>query len=251
MRKFGLIGFPLGHSFSKLYFEKKFESESIPDCSYENYEIKNLSLLNNKVFNDTELCGLNVTIPFKSEIFKYLDHADNEAVAIGAVNVLKISYKDGRRFVKGFNTDVFGFRESLKPHLHNRKIRKAIILGTGGSSKAVAFVLKKLDIKILTVSRRPGENLITYDELNDDLLRENKLIINTTPLGMFPLVEGLPDLNYDCLSPEHILFDLVYNPAITAFLEKGKEQGCEIIGGLNMLHLQAARAWEIWNDTGI
>ena len=154
MRKFGLIGYPLGHSFSKQYFANKFINESIPDCSYENYELENLSLLKDLVSKDHELFGLNVTIPYKSEVFKYLDYSDNEAAEIGAVNVLKISDNAGRRIMKGFNTDIFGFKESLSPHLHGRDITSAIVLGTGGSSKAVSYVLKKLGINIIHVSRK-------------------------------------------------------------------------------------------------
>ncbi len=251
MRKYGLIGFPLTHSFSKQYFTCKFKIESISGCSYENYEIDNLSLLKDRILTDLEICGLNVTIPYKSEVINYLDHTDNEAVEIGAVNVLKISDKNGRRFISGFNTDSFGFKESLSPYLHGRKIKSAIILGTGGSSKAVAWVLKKLDIGIVQVSRRSGGGSISYDKLTDQLLIENQLIINTTPLGMFPLIDTKPELNYDCLTAEHILYDLVYNPELTAFLKKGREQGCKTIGGLNMLYLQAEKSWKIWNDTNI
>jgi shikimate dehydrogenase len=251
MRKFGLIGFPLGHSFSKQYFANKFFSEAIPDCSYENYELENLSLLRDLISKDRELNGLNVTIPYKSEVFKYLDHSDNEAAEVGAVNVLKISDKAGSRIIKGFNTDIFGFKKSLSPHLHGRDINSAIILGTGGSSKAVTYVLKKLSINIIHVSRRSGGDNISYDELTDAMLIENQLIINTTPLGMFPGVDSKPDLNYNCLTTSHILFDLVYNPALTTFLKNGKERGCKIIGGLEMLYLQAEKSWEIWNDPDI
>ena len=241
----------MGHSFSKQFFTDKFKSESISDCTYENYEIDNICLLKERILKDREICGLNVTIPYKSEVIKYLDHADNEAVEICAVNVIKISKKDGRRFLNGFNTDIFGFRESLVPQLHGRKINSAIILGTGGSSKAVVYVLKKLDIGIIQVSRRPEDGCILYNELTDKMLIENELIINTTPLGMFPRIDDKPDLNYSCLNQSHILFDLVYNPALTTFLKKGEEQGCKIIGGLSMLLLQAEKSWEIWNDPDI
>jgi shikimate dehydrogenase len=251
MRKFGLIGFPLGHSFSKQYFSDKFISESIPDCSYENFELKPLEKIKGLIQHNPELCGLNITIPYKSEIIKYLNNADNEAIEIGAVNVIKIVRKADKPFLKGFNTDIFGFRESLTAHLHGRKINNAIILGTGGSSKAIAYVLKKIGIGIIQISRRSGGGHITYNELTDKMLIENELIINTTPLGMFPDIDKKPDLNYKCLNENHILFDLVYNPSVTAFLKKGKEQGCKIIGGLEMLHLQAEKSWEIWNDPDI
>ena len=249
MRKFGLIGFPLGHSFSKQYFTGKFISESIPDCSYENYELENLELIKEIISGDHELCGLNVTLPYKSDIIKYIDIIDNEAAEAGAVNVLKISHLGASRVIKGYNTDIFGFMESLAPHLN--KIRNAIILGTGGSSKAVAFSLNKLGIGITQVARISGSGFISYNELTDEMLIKNQIIINTTPLGMFPDIDQLPDLNYNCLTSDHILFDLVYNPSLTAFLKKGKEQGCLTISGLKMLHLQAEKSWEIWNDANI
>jgi shikimate dehydrogenase len=251
MRKFGLIGFPLGHSFSKLYFSNKFMSESIQDCSYENYEIEELKLLEGILSNDREICGLNVTIPYKSEVFKYIDSIDDEAVAVGAVNVLKIEHRGERSLVKGFNTDIFGFKKALAPHIEVRKIDKAIILGTGGSSKAVTYVLKSMDIEITQVSRNPGENCISYNDLTDDILHENRLIINATPLGMYPNINAKPRLNYYCLSDKHILFDLVYNPSLTSFLQKGQEQGSKIIGGIQMLHFQAEKSWEIWNDNSV
>lgn len=251
MRKFGLVGFPLGHSFSKQYFSNKFLTESFTDCSYENYELENLDSIRDIISRDIEICGLNVTIPYKSDIFKFIDLADNEAVDVGAVNVLKIFRKENNLIIKGFNTDVFGFRESLVPHLPGDKIKSAVILGTGGSSKAVAYVLNKLNIRIIMVSRRSVNGTVLYRELSDKTLAETKLIINTTSLGMFPNVGNKPDLNYNCLSSDHILYDLVYNPAVTAFLKEGKERGCKTIGGLDMLHLQAEKSWEIWNDKSI
>jgi shikimate dehydrogenase len=251
MRKFGLIGFPLGHSFSKQYFTNKFINESIHDCSYDNYELKNLHAIKDLILNDPEICGLNITIPYKSEIIKYLDDADNESVEIGAVNVIKISYKNESPFLKGFNTDIFGFKESLTPYLHGDGIKRAVILGTGGSAKAIDYVLKKLGIEIVHVSRISGEGAISYNELTDKMLIENQLIVNTTPLGMFPNINDKPDLNYNCLNENHILFDLIYNPALTSFLKMGKERGCKLIGGLEMLYLQAEKSWEIWNNPKI
>jgi shikimate dehydrogenase len=251
MRKFGLIGFPLGHSFSKLYFTNKFNSESLPDCSYDNYEIESLDSVKELIYNDLDIKGLNVTIPYKSEILKYLDFINEVASEIGAVNVLKISDKDDGRIITGFNTDIFGFRETIAPFLQNRKISKAVILGTGGSSKAVAFVLRQLRIEITYVSRISTENSISYKDLTDEILLDNKLVINTTPLGMFPDIDRKPDLNYDCLTADHILFDLIYNPEITTFLANGKARGCTVIGGLNMLRLQAEKSWEIWNNEAL
>ena len=248
MRKFGLVGFPLGHSFSKQYFSDKFINESISDCSYENYELEKLDSFNEMILNDPEICGLNITIPYKSEVIRYLDNVDNEASEIGAVNVIKISYKREKPILKGFNSDIFGFRESLLQHLSGGKLRNAIILGTGGSSKAIVYVLNKLDVSIIQISRNSGNGFISYKELTDKMLKENELIINTTPLGMFPNIKDKPDLNYDCLNRNHVLFDLVYNPSLTAFLKEGKERGCTLIGGLEMLHLQAEKSWEIWNS---
>jgi shikimate dehydrogenase len=250
MRKFGLIGYPLGHSFSKQYFSDKFTLESITDCAYENYPLTSIELLDELISGDHEICGLNVTIPFKSEVIKYLDYLDEEAASVGAVNVIKISQKDYKRVLKGFNTDIYGFRESIIPFL-TKATANALILGTGGSSKAVAYVLGSLGISITNVSRNSGPGLITYEELTDKLLADNQLIVNTTPLGMFPAITGLPDLNYDLLTDKHILYDLVYNPEMTSFLKAGKQRGCKIVGGLRMLHLQAEKAWNIWNDDNI
>lgn len=251
MRKFGLIGFPLGHSFSKQYFNDKFISESIHDCSYENYELENLDIVRDLILNDSEICGLNITIPYKSEVIQYLDDTDSEAIEIGAVNVIKVLYKFGQLFLKGFNTDIFGFRESIRPYLKNGRIESAIILGTGGSSKAIGYVLKNLGIKIIQVSRVSGVGAISYNELTDKVLLENQLIVNTTPLGMFPNIDEKPELNYNCLNENHVLFDLVYNPSLTSFLKMGKERGCIIIGGLEMLHLQAEKSWELWNNPDV
>jgi shikimate dehydrogenase len=248
MRKFGLIGYPLVHSFSKMYFTNKFMTGSITGCTYDNYEIEKLDSIIDIIRKDHELVGLNVTIPYKSEIIKYLDKIDEEALEIGAVNVLKISDKKNKRFIKGFNSDVYGFKESLLPYIVSKTIKSALVLGTGGSSKAVAFVLQNLGIKVTYLSRISTENTVSYSDLNDDILADNKLIVNTTPLGMYPNVSARPGLNYDCLSTEHILYDLVYNPAITSFLKKGQERGCTIVGGMRMLELQAERSWEIWND---
>lgn len=226
-------------------------SESIQDCSYDNYEIEELKLLEDILLNDSEICGLNVTIPYKSDVFKYIDSVDEEAIAVGAVNVLKIQRKGDRPYVKGFNTDIFGFKKALTPHIDNRKIDKAIILGTGGSSKAVNYVLKSFDIGITRVSRNAGEDCISYNDLTDEILHENKLIINTTPVGMYPNINAKPKINYNCLTDNHILFDLVYNPALTSFLQKGHEKGTKTIGGIQMLHFQAEKSWEIWNDDTI
>jgi shikimate dehydrogenase len=250
MRKYGLIGYPLGHSFSKQYFADKFKRESITDSAYENYPLKKIGLLTDLIAGDSDISGLNVTIPFKSEVIKCIDWLDEEAAAVGAVNVIKISRKDHIIELKGFNTDIYGFRESIVP-LVGRTIKNALLLGTGGSSKAVAYVLSSIGIKVTIVSRNSGPGCITYKELSDEILDKNQLIINSTPLGMFPDLTGMPALNYHHLTDNHILYDLVYNPEMTSFLKAGKERGCKIYGGLRMLHLQAEKAWNIWNDNKI
>lgn len=247
MRKFGLIGLTLGHSFSKQYFTDKFRRESIEDCIYENYPIAEISLLKKLIMSDDRLCGLNVTIPYKTSVVNYLDQLDNEASESGAVNVIKISSLAGRKFLKGFNTDIFGFRESLLPFL-NDEIKAALVLGTGGSSRAIDFVLGSLGISVIHVARKPQPGCIGYSQITGNVLAETQLIVNSTPLGMYPETETFPDIKYQFLNESHILFDLVYNPEDTLFLQKGRERGCKVIGGLNMLHFQAERSWSIWND---
>jgi shikimate dehydrogenase len=250
MRKFGLIGFPLGHSFSKNYFTEKFAREAIEDAVYDNYPIENIELFPDLIRETEGLTGLNVTIPHKTNVIRFLDETDNDATIAGAVNVIKIVREAGGKKLKGYNTDIFGFRESLLPCLKNETYR-ALILGTGGSSLAVRFVLASLGINYINVSRNPSEVNIAYRDLTDELIRENNLIINTTPLGMFPEIDSCPDINYNALTDRHILYDLVYNPGMTKFLMKGKERGCTVTGGLKMLHLQAERSWSIWNDRSI
>lgn len=246
MRRFGLIGFPLGHSFSKNYFSEKFRKENLFGCSYENYPLKQIDDLPGLLECEQGLEGLNVTIPYKSVVMKFLDSVSAEAREIGAVNVIRIVSSEGRRMLNGFNSDAYGFTESLRPNL-SKTGGKALVLGTGGSSKAVVYSLRKLGMQVTLVSRTRNPGVITWTDINSDLLKNTDLIVNTTPLGMFPDIEGKPDLDYSCLSEKHILFDLVYNPVLTAFLKEGKERGCTVIGGLEMLHLQAERSWEIWN----
>jgi shikimate dehydrogenase len=247
MRKFGLVGYPLGHSFSKKYFTEKFIRENISDCQYENYPLISIDLLNELISNDSDIYGLNVTIPYKSAVIKYLDYIDEQAKDVGAVNVLKLNRSGNKVLLKGFNSDIDGFRKSILPYLGD-KVTDALVLGTGGGAKAVCYVLGELGIKITSVDIVKLKGVLKYSDLTDNILFSNRLIVNTTPLGMFPDVAGKPDLNYSCLNNNHILFDLVYNPEQTAFLKAGKEQGCTIISGINMLYGQAERAWEIWND---
>jgi shikimate dehydrogenase len=250
MRKYGLIGYPLGHSFSKKYFSGKFLNEHITDCSYENFSLVNLDMLPELIKKETDLQGFNVTIPYKSEIFHFLDIIDPEAQKIGAVNVVKIRRASGQIKLYGYNSDITGIRETLLPVIDSN-VRRAIVLGTGGSSKAVCYVLDKMGLDITSVSRNKKPGTVTYPEINSEMIHNAQLIINTTPLGMYPDVDGKPDIDYSSLGRKHILFDLVYNPEKTSFLTKGEEQGCTILSGITMLHSQAEKAWEIWNDDNV
>jgi shikimate dehydrogenase len=247
MRKFGLIGYPLGHSFSKKYFTEKFINEQIRDCSYENYPLKSLDEFRELITSDNELCGLNVTIPYKSEILRFLDNIETEAYEIGAVNVIKISREKSRLLLFGYNSDVTGIRDTLQPFI-SENVRNALVLGTGGSSKSVCHVLGKFGINFSLVSRIKKPGSLTYSDIDSKIIESTQLIINTTPLGMFPNTESMPDIDYKKLNRHHILFDLVYNPENTAFLRMGEEQGCLVLSGLKMLHSQAEKAWEIWNS---
>jgi shikimate dehydrogenase len=247
MRKFGLIVYPLGHSFSKKYFSEKFLLENISDCQYENYPLITIDLLNNLISSNSDLCGLNVTIPYKSSVIKYLDSIDEQAESVGAVNVVKLKRSGNKIVLKGFNSDIDGFRNSVIPYL-GKNVKNALVLGTGGGAKAVCYVLGKLGIKITSVDIIKLEGVLNYSEITDNILMNNQLIVNTTPLGMFPDIIGKPELNYKCLTKDQILFDLVYNPDVTSFLKSGKEQGCVTVSGIKMLYGQAERAWEIWND---
>ncbi len=250
MRKYGLIGYPLGHSFSKKYFAGKFLRENISDCSYENYPVESITMLPRLLSDEPELSGLNVTIPYKTDVMRFLSQIDEEAASVGAVNVLKIRREGGELKISGFNSDIKGISDSLNS-IMRPEVKKAIILGTGGSSKAVSHVLLKKGITCTLVSRRHQPGCLTYKDLTPEIIRGTPLIINTTPLGMFPDIFSYPDLNYSLLNESHILFDLVYNPETTLFLKKGQERGCTVLNGLKMLVLQAERSWEIWNDDSL
>ncbi len=250
MMKFGLIGYPLGHSFSRKYFADKFHNEHIIDCIYENYPLSGISQIRELIINEPELTGLNVTIPYKTDVINYLDHISPEAKEIGAVNVVKIKRSGEKTELSGFNSDITGIRDSLSPYI-NKDIKNALVLGTGGSSKAVCFVLRKMGIKVITVSRSRSSDSISYSDIDSVLIKKSGLIVNTTPLGMYPNIETFPEIDYNLLEKEHVLFDLVYNPEITAFLRKGSEKGCTVISGLKMLQSQAERSWEIWNDRNL
>jgi len=250
MRKYGLIGYPLGHSFSKSYFAEKFLRENISGCSYDNFPIPDIGLFPQLVNNEPDLLGLNVTIPYKSAIFSYIDIVDPEAREIGAVNVLKIKREKGKIKIYGYNSDITGISDSLLPYLREN-VKNALLLGTGGSSRAVCHVLRKFGLNIIQVSRNRREGIISYQEINSEMLRDTGIIVNTTPLGMYPDINTRPEINYSLLNEQHILFDLVYNPELTLFLRSGAERGCTVITGLKMLYSQAERAWQIWNDENL
>lgn len=247
---FGLIGFPLEHSFSRKYFTKKFQKENLTDCSYENFPLENISGFPSLIKSHPDLLGLNVTIPYKELVIPFLDELDETAKEVGAVNTIKIKPGSSARDVaklQGFNTDVFGFMQSIMKLLQPGHTA-ALVLGTGGSSKAVAFGLQKMGIEFEFVSRNPDEKELRYEDLNKDVIRHYKIIINSTPLGLFPNTENFPPIPYEFITPSHLLFDLIYNPEETVFLQKGREMGALIKNGLEMLQLQADKSWEIWSS---
>jgi shikimate dehydrogenase len=242
MKLYGLLGKTLKHSFSKAYFAEKFARLNIADCRYENFELASINELP-ALLDNPFIRGLNVTIPYKEDVIQFL-HEKNEVVEeINACNCINII--DGKLI--GYNTDVFGFEQSLKPFLKPHHT-KALILGTGGAAKAVQYTLKKLGISFQIVSRSKKDVTITYDELNELILQDHTLIINTSPLGMYPKMDEAPPIPYNFLTPQHLLFDLIYNPEKTLFLEKGEEHGAQIANGKEMLLLQAEESWRIWNS---
>ncbi|MBI1227498.1 MAG: shikimate dehydrogenase [Bacteroidetes bacterium] len=246
MRLFGIIGYPLSHSFSPGYFTTKFEKEGIIDCRYDAFPLASLDFFTAFLEETDGLVGLNVTIPYKSLIIPHLHYLSEEARGIGAVNVVKI--KNG--ILTGYNSDVFGFEKSLVRFLPPSILFgiKALVLGTGGAAKAVKFSLKKLGIPFLNVSRHNGPDTIVYEEITASIFAEHQLIINTTPLGMSPNLKTCPSIPYGLASPDHYFFDLVYNPEKTRFLALAEAAGANTQNGLSMLYLQAERAWEIWNS---
>jgi shikimate dehydrogenase len=243
MRKFGLIGYPLTHSFSQSFFAEKFRRKGISNCRYDLYPLTSVEKLPHLLQAQHELEGLNVTIPYKEQVIPLLDELDAAADQIGAVNVIRIV--NGRRI--GYNTDVFGFMHSIK-NLLQPFHSAALILGTGGSSKAVAYGLKNMGIEYEFVSRNPDEKELRYADLDEEVMHQYKIIINTTPVGMFPKVDDCPPIPYELITRSHLLFDLIYNPDETLFLKRGKERGATIKNGLEMLQLQAEKSWEIWNS---
>ena len=269
MRLFGLIGFPLSHSFSEQYFTEKFLREGIKDAMYRKFPITDINLLPDLIKCHPNLKGFNVTIPYKEAIIPFLDELDETAKAVGAVNCVVVSglRPDTRRVgdptpqLTGYNTDVYGFRQSLKPFLASHHDR-ALILGTGGASKAVEYVLKNIGVECVFVSRldspprragaqrdtSPGRTILSYHELNQYVMDAHKLIVNCTPVGTFPNVDAAPEIPYEFVTKDHFLYDLVYNPTETEFLKRGKAKGALTLNGMDMLKMQAEEAWRIWNS---
>lgn len=248
MKLFGLIGYPLQHSYSKEYFTDKFKSENISNCQYLNFEIKSPNEIHKLIEKHPGLIGLNVTIPYKESIISLLDELDPLAEKIAVVNCIKVSGHQKQLHLKGYNTDAPAFKQTLKPLLKKHH-KKALILGTGGSSKAIADTFDTLGIEYVFVSRQPRDcNQIRYAILHKELIRDHQIIINTSPVGMFPDIETYPEIPYQFLTNNHLLYDLVYNPEVTVFLKKGLAVGAEIKNGLEMLHLQAELSWKIWNE---
>ncbi len=243
MKRYGLIGHPLKHSQSRFYFNERFEYEGL-DCLYQHFDIKSLEELHDIITKYPDLCGFNVTIPYKESIIPMLDEIDPIAKEVGAVNVVTITNDK----LKGYNTDVYGFEQLLERAIKGRDTSHVLILGTGGASKAVQYVLRQKGIPYSTVSRDATKGDYTYDTLTDEILRTNPLIINATPLGMFPQIDNFPDLHYQGLTRKHTLIDLIYNPKETAFMELGQTWGAKVYNGMQMFEEQAKRSWELFNE---
>ncbi len=248
MKTYGLVGFPLGHSFSRKFFTEKFEKEGKTDHQYLNFEIDSIAKFSSIFDLHDDIMGLNCTIPYKQQVMQYMSEIDEETQKVGAVNTIKpIRTAEGLR-LKGYNTDIIGFERSIAPML-GEKHKKALILGTGGASKAIKYVLGKLGIEYISASIEEDlfDGEIRYEQIDEAMLRERLVVINATPLGTYPKVDNCPNIPYQFLTPDHVLFDLVYNPEVTLFLQKGAERGAQTKNGLEMLHQQALAAWEIWN----
>ena len=243
MRSYGLIGYPLGHSYSATYFARKFEREGITDCRYDLFELSSLDKLQELLAAEPDLQGFNVTIPYKQQIIPLLDDLSPEARAIGAVNCVR---REGTRLI-GYNTDVVGFRSSLEEFLGAAVIDRALVLGTGGAAQAVQYALAQMELPFDLVSRDPRQGNYTYDDLTGEEIASHHLIVNTSPVGMYPKVEEAPRIPYAFLTPSHYLFDLIYNPEQTQFLRYGAQRQAHTCNGLQMLIRQAEGAWAIWN----
>lgn len=244
----GLIGKSISHSFSRSYFEKKFSELKLKEYHYFNFDLENLDTLS-QIISDNKLSGFNVTKPYKETVIPFLDELDETAKEIGAVNCVKVLWNENKPYSIGYNTDYYGFAQSIKPFLEPIH-QKALILGTGGASKAIQYALKSVgvDVYFVTSSEKKLPNCFLYEELNEHILNAFKLIVNCTPLGIYPKIEEFPNIPYQFVSEQHLCYDLIYNPEETLFLKKSKEHGATIINGLNMLKLQADKAWEIWNS---
>lgn len=246
MEQYGLLGYPLGHSFSRNFFNEKFAREQIK-AEYVNFEIPSVDQLPQVLREHPRLHGLNVTIPYKEQVIPYLNELSEEARAIGAVNVIRLSRKNGKLHLKGFNSDVIGFSRSIAPLLQPHH-RKALILGTGGASKAVRYGLQNLGLEVMFVSRTPREGMLTYDGLTPEVMSDHTVIVNCSPVGMYPHTGECPVIPYELIGAQHLLYDLIYNPEETLFLKNGRERGAATKNGLEMLILQAHAGWDFWHS---
>jgi shikimate dehydrogenase len=246
MDRYGLIGYPLGHSFSISYFNQKFADEGI-NAKYENFEIPSIDILPEVIDSHPDLRGLNVTIPYKEKVIPFLDSITPEARAIGAVNVIRVTHQGNKTILKGYNSDVIGFTRSIEPMLDKKWHHKALVLGTGGASKAICYGLRSLNIEPVLVSRYERPDTIQYKRITPEVIKEYNVIVNCTPLGMYPHSEECPDLPYEAMDSHTICYDLIYNPDQTLFMRKGAEHGADVKNGLEMLLLQAFVSWEFWN----
>lgn len=247
MDKYGLIGYPLGHSFSISYFNQKFADEGI-NAKYENFEIENIDQLQEVLDINPDLRGLNVTIPYKEKVIEFLDSITPEAQSIGAVNVIRVTHEGKKIKLKGYNSDVIGFTKSIEPMLDKKWHQKALILGTGGASKAINYGLKSLGLETVFVSRYQRPGTIQYEQITPEVVREYNVIVNCTPLGMYPHTDECPLLPYEAMDYHTILYDLIYNPDETLFMKRGREHGADVKNGLEMLLLQAFVSWEFWHE---
>jgi len=242
-KTYGLVGKSISYSFSEKYFTEKFKKNKIQNCTYKNFDLNNIKDLVS-ILKENDLKGLNITIPYKEQVLSYLDEIEDNAKLIGAINTIKIN-KD--KTLTGYNTDFIGFINTLRPYI-NSNCKKALILGTGGASKAIEYGLKKLNIESKKISRNKKKGDLTYLEIDSDLIKEYQIIINTTPLGTYPDIENYPDIPYKYLTKKHICYDLIYNPDETKFLRKSKKKGAITVNGLRMLEIQAEESWKIWNN---
>lgn len=247
MKRYGLIGYPLGHSFSQKYFTEKFDRECV-DARYDLFPLESINELPGLIHDTEGLAGFNVTIPYKQDVIQFLDEMDDQAREIGAVNVVKIMRQvNGAYRLKGFNSDAYGFTESIRPMLGSSH-KRALVLGSGGASKAVIFSLRRLGVEPVVVSRRASAGMLTYAAIDKEILMNYTVIVNASPVGMSPIIDACPDIPYEFLTPRHVCFDLVYNPEETLFLQKASAAGAAVKNGLEMLHLQAEGAWKYWNE---